>query len=168
MSLDSVEFDAFYAASHARLLRHVAVIIGDRAEAEDVLQEAWARAAQRWRMVRALDAPEAWVRRVALNLAADLGRRARRGLAAMARHGPPPDLPELSADSVDLLRAMRTLPARQREALVLRHVQGLGVAEIAVQMQVPDGTVKTWLARGRRALADRLVLEIQVEVRADG
>jgi RNA polymerase sigma-70 factor (ECF subfamily) len=168
LSLDSAGFDAFYAASHARLLRQLAVIVGDRSEAEDVLQEAYARAAQRWPTVSAYEAPEAWVRRVALNLAADLGRRARRRLAALARHGPPADLPELSADSVDLLRAMRALPARQREALVLRHVQGLDVAEIAVQMQVPDGTVKTWLARGRRALADRLALEIQVEVRTDG
>jgi len=166
--VDTDEFDAFYTASHGRLLGQLALILGDPFEAEDVLQEAYARAAQHWRRVRAYQAPEAWVRRVALNLAADLGRRARRRLAALVRHGPTPDVPELSGDSVDLLRALGTLPAPQREALVLHHVGGLGVAEIAAQLGAPAGTVKTWLARGRRALADRLALDPVQEVGTDG
>ena len=62
------EFSAFYAATYQRLLGQLVLLCGDRAEAEDALQEAFARAAVRWRRLRSYEAPEAWVRRVALNL----------------------------------------------------------------------------------------------------
>ena len=63
------DFDRFYAAAFARLVGQLAVVTGDRHEAEDVVQEAMARASLQWARLRTYDAPEAWVRRVALNLA---------------------------------------------------------------------------------------------------
>lgn len=149
-------FDEFYQACYGRLLRQVALVTTDLADAEDVLQEAFARAAIRWRQLEAYDAPEAWVLRVAMNLAADTTRRLRRRAAAMLRLGPPPTQPELSADTVDLIRALRALPLGQRQAIVLHHLVGLSVEEIGRQLGVPSGTIKGRLARGRAALARRL------------
>ena len=85
------DFEAFYQASYYRLVGQVTVLTGSLEDAEDAVQEAFARASTRWARLRDYDAPEAWVRRVALNLATSGLRRARRQLAALARlaHRPP-------------------------------------------------------------------------------
>ena len=93
-------FEEFYQACYGRLLRQLALMTTDLADAEDVLQAAFARAALRWWQLETYDVPEAWVRRVAMNLAADKARRLRRRTAAMLRLGPPSAQPELSADTV--------------------------------------------------------------------
>jgi RNA polymerase sigma-70 factor, ECF subfamily len=117
----SDDFDAFYAASYSRLVGQLFVVLGDLNEAEDVVQEAFTRAAARWPRVRTYDAPEAWVRRVALNQAFTVLRRAKRQLRLLGRLGPPPEAAEMPSDVVDLLAAMRRLPATrgvpQREPL---------------------------------------------------
>ena len=64
---------------------------------------------------------------------------------------------EPGPDRVALVRALRRLPERQRQALVLHHMAGLTVAEIAADAGVAEGTVKSWLSRGRQALAAELV-----------
>ena len=149
-------FAAFYAASYQRLLGQLFAVTGDLAEAENVLQEAYARAFARWAQVRAYDFPEAWVRRVALNLAAMAARRLRRRAAALLRLGPPRAVPELSSELLDLHQALRALPLGQRQVIVLHHLAGLPVEEVAGELGVPAGTVKSRLARGRRALAQAL------------
>src|SRR5215216_6693776 len=83
-------FAAFYAGSYRRLLGQLFAVTGDLAEAENVLQEAYARAFMRWSRVGGYDLPEAWVRRVALNLAAMAERSLRRRARALLRLGPPP------------------------------------------------------------------------------
>jgi RNA polymerase sigma-70 factor (ECF subfamily) len=161
------DFDHFYAATYERLLRQLYVVTGgDLAEAEDVLQEAYARALARWRVVSDYDAPEAWVRRVAINLAGMTARRLRSRAKAMLRLGPPGSIDELSPDALDLAGALGELSLAQRQALVLHHMAGLTVDEVAVQLGVPTGTVKTRLARGRSALASRLGAEPSGEVLA--
>jgi RNA polymerase sigma-70 factor, ECF subfamily len=151
-------FAAFYTASYQRLLGQLFAVTGDLAEAENHLQEAYARAFARWAQVHAYDHPEAWVRRVALNLAAIAARRLRRRAAALLRLGPPPAAPELSPQLLDLYQALRALPLGQRQVIVLHHLAGLPVEEVARELGVPAGTVKSRLARGRGALAR--VLEI--------
>jgi RNA polymerase sigma-70 factor, ECF subfamily len=155
------EFDEFYIASYQRLLRQVILVAGNRADAEDALQEAYARAAARWRRLRRYDLPEAWVRRVAMNLLAEAGRRARRRAAALLRIGPLPVVVELTPDLLDLAAALRVIPVAQRQVIVLHHLVGLPVEEVAHQLRVPVGTVKSRLGRGRRALAGRLALGVQ-------
>jgi RNA polymerase sigma-70 factor (ECF subfamily) len=105
--------------------------------------------------------PEAWVRRVAFNLAISGLRRARRRLLVVARLGPPVQVPALSPDRVALLQALARLPLRHRQVLVLHHGVGLPVAQIAGELGVPVGTVKSWLARGRARLAGLLAEEQQ-------
>jgi len=146
------DFDEFYSSSAARLVRHGYALTGDLAEAQDIAQEAFARAWQRWSMVRDCDSPEAWVRRVATNLAASRWRRIRVARAA-AGHAAEQYAPEVSTDTVALVSGLRTLPERQRTVLVLHYMCDLTVDQIAAELSCPPGSVKSWLSRGRTALA---------------
>lgn len=148
---------ALYAASYRRLVGQLTALVGDVAEAEDLVQEAFARAAGQWSRLERYDNPEAWLRTVAMNLARSKWRRGRRAAAVMLRlrasheEAAPP-----SPDHVALVAALRALPAVQREALVLFHVADLTVEEIARETGAPTGTVKARLSRGRAALARSL------------
>ena len=146
-----------YAVSYRRLVGQLAVMVGDVGEAEDLVQEAFVRAAGQWTRLERYDNPEAWLRTVAMNLARSKWRRGKRAAAAMVRlrsvaeHAPAP-----SSDHVTLVAALRRLSATQREALVLFHIADLSVDDIAQELGVPSGTVKARLSRGRAALADLL------------
>jgi RNA polymerase sigma-70 factor (ECF subfamily) len=131
-------------------------MIGDRAEAEDSVQEAYARAWQRWERLRGYGDPEAWVRTVAYRIAVSSWRKAFSRARAHRRHGPAEDLPGLEPNQTALTQALAQLNADQRRALVLHHVVGLSVAEISAEAGAPEGTVKSWLSRGRRSLAEQL------------
>jgi RNA polymerase sigma-70 factor (ECF subfamily) len=146
-------FEAFYAAAYRRVVGQVFAHLGDLEEAEDVTQDAFAKASFHWRRIAAYDQPEAWVRRVAFNEAHNSTRRARRWLVVLARLGPPAHVPAVSPDRVDLHRALRRLAPRHREVLVLRYVAELSVDEVARQLRLPPGTVKSRLSRARSALA---------------
>ena len=147
-----VDCDEFYLTSAARLVRHGYALTGDMAEAQDIAQEAFARAWQRWPTVRDCDSPEAWVRRVATNLAASRWRRIRVARAAAGRTAEQ-HTPEVSTDTVALVSGLRTLPERQRTALVLHYMCDMTIDQIAAELGCPAGSVKSWLSRGRTALA---------------
>jgi RNA polymerase sigma-70 factor, ECF subfamily len=149
----NAEFEEFYGGAVGRLLGQLLPVTGDLHEAEEVVQEAFARAFIHWSRLRNYEVPEAWVRRVAMNLAAERARRLRRRARAILRAGAPPQVPQVSVEALALLEALRTLPIRQRQALVLHHLVGLPVEEVARTLSIPSGTVKSALARGRRALA---------------
>jgi len=153
---DSQGFEEFYIATVGRLLGQLFPVTGDLHEAEEVVQEAFARASTRWARLRDYDVPEAWVRRVAMNLAADRHRRHHRQVAALHRVGPPPSVPPVSVDALALVHALGTLPIKQRQAIVLYYLVDLPVEEVAATLGARAGTVKSWLARGRRTLAARL------------
>lgn len=165
---DEQGFASFYAAAYPRLVAQLLAVTGNLQEAEDVVQEAFARASVRWQRLCVYQVPEAWVRRVAYNLAVSGLRRARRRLALTARLGPPPHVPPLSPDRVALVEALGRLPLRQRQVLVLHHGVGLPVDQIARQLRVPVGSVKGWLARGRAAMAGWLADVQQPERQEDG
>jgi RNA polymerase sigma-70 factor (ECF subfamily) len=152
----SRSFEEFYAGTVRRMLGQLFPIIGDLHEAEEVVQEAFARASVRWARLRDYDVPEAWVRRVAMNLAADRARTLRRQTSAILKLSPPPEVPAVSVEALALAEALRTLPVRQRQVIVLHHLVDLPVEEVARTLGVRDGTVKSLLARGRRALAAKL------------
>ena len=153
---DTEGFEEFYLATVGRLLGQLFPVTGDLHEAEEIVQEAYARASAHWARLRDYDVPEAWVRRVAMNLAADRGRRLQRQARALLRAGPPPAVPPVSVEAVALAEAMRALPMHQRQAIVLHHLVDLPVDEVAAILATRSGTVKSWLARGRRTLAARL------------
>jgi RNA polymerase sigma-70 factor, ECF subfamily len=150
------EFEVFYVATFRRLVGQLFVVTGDLAEAEDVVQEAFARGATRWGSLRDYHVPEAWVRRVALNLAANGLRRRRTRLIALLRMGPPAPVPEVSEEAVAVARALQALPITQRQVIVLHHLLDLPLEQVAIDLQVPVGTVKSRLDRARRTLSRHL------------
>lgn len=147
------DFDAFYHATRQRLLHQMYAMTGNLADAQDCVQEAYARAWQHWTDVAGHANPEAWLRTVAWRIAASRWRKIKNGVAAMARHGPPSHAPEPSPDNVALVAALKEIPEAQRRTIVLHHLVGLSVEEVAREMSVPSGTVKARLSRGRAALA---------------
>ncbi|MCG6882964.1 MAG: RNA polymerase sigma factor [Silicimonas sp.] len=144
-----------------RLFGYAARVLGDHAEAEDVVQETmlrlW-RIAPEWRQGEAQ--VSTWVYRVAVNLCTDrLRRRRTRGqvdIDAVAE--PASDMASAveamtEKDRADALQAaLDTLPERQRQAVVLRHIEGLANAEIAEIMDIGIEAVESLTARGKRAL----------------
>ena len=150
---DARAFDAFYVGTRGRLVHQLYALTGDAADAQECVQEAYARAWQRWSQVSGYDDPEAWVRTVARRVALSRWRKARNRVVAYRRHGEPEPVPAPSPDNVALVAALRQLPAAQREALVLHHLCGRSVQEVAGELRVPVGTVKARLSRGRAALA---------------
>ncbi len=146
-------FEQVYRSCYARLVGQLFLVTTDRAEAEEAVQEAFTRLWAKWPELQDYDNPEAWTRQVAINIAISRWRRHRRNIQLYAA-GDMTTLPD--SDSGDLVAALRALPAKQRRALVLHYVAGLSVAEVAVEMSARPGTVKSWLSRGRAALA-RLV-----------
>jgi RNA polymerase sigma-70 factor (ECF subfamily) len=150
------DFDAFYRDTSQRLLRYAYGLTGDPGDAQDLVQEAYARAWQRWRRLAGYEEPEAWLRTVVSRLSTDRWRRLRvrqekAGRVAQSATTPPP-----SEDTVLLVRAMRGLPAAHRRALVLHYLLDRSVAEIAAETGATSGTVKSWLSRGRAGLAAAL------------
>jgi RNA polymerase sigma-70 factor, ECF subfamily len=153
-------FEEFFAATYGRLVGLLFAFLHDRAQAEDVVQDAFASALLRWPVLRRYHDPEAWVRAVAFRRAIDHHRRNARQLRALVRLGPPPAPPPVGAEHVDLVRALRRLPLAQREVLVLHYVAELAVERVAAELRVPVGTVKSRLARGRAALAQELQADV--------
>lgn len=148
--------DALYAASYRRLVVQMYAICGDLADAEDAVQEAFITALRKSRTLRSVRNPEAWIRTVAL-------RRLHRGwrhLAVVRRHqamdGGPEHTVEVGVEQVALVTALRLLDPDQREVVVLHHLADLSVAEIAEDLNVPIGTVKSRLSRGRARLGELL------------
>ena len=148
-----MDFDEFYLGCRDRVVLHIAALIGDPAEALDHVQEAFVKAWTRWDRIADFDDPEAWVRRVAYHHAVSGWRRVRR---LVLRSEPDPNVPYFDADQRELFEALAQLSAREREAVVLHHLVGYSVDEIATQLAAPSGTVKSWLSRGRAKLAAAL------------
>jgi RNA polymerase sigma-70 factor (sigma-E family) len=147
------EFDRFVSDSTDTLLRTAYLLVGDMQEAEDLVQEALLKVARRWPRVRRMDHPAAYARRILINHATGSARRRSRHRGELAA-GALPDQADLSADpnSLDgqdeLLRALASLPPRQRAVLVLRYYLDLPEAEVAAALKCSLGTVKSTSARG--------------------
>jgi RNA polymerase sigma-70 factor (ECF subfamily) len=154
------EFQEFYESNYGRMVALVAAVLGDRDQAEDVAQEAFARALTRWSQIGGYDLPEAWVRRVALRIAVDSRRRLQRAIRvsvklAGQRQASEPDPSDALGFSA-LGAALRRLPMRERQVLALHYLADLPVAAIARECGLPVGTVKTRLTAGRRRLEAEL------------
>jgi RNA polymerase sigma-70 factor (ECF subfamily) len=151
-----MDFDAFYRDTSRRLLRYAYGLTGNPAEAQDLVQEAYARAWQRRRRLAGYDDPEAWLRLVVNRLSADRWRRLGVRRQRAAAQAPAPPAPPPSEDVVLLVSAMRTLPPSHRRALALYYLLDRSVTDIAAETGASTGTVKSWLSRGRAGLAAAL------------
>jgi RNA polymerase sigma-70 factor, ECF subfamily len=149
-------FDVFYRDTCRRLIQFAYGLTGDPIEAQDMVQEAYARAWQRWRRLRRYDDAEAWLRLVVSRLVTDRWRWLGVRHAAAATDRPPPPAEPPSEDTVLLVGALRALPMAQRRALVLHYLLDRPIADIAIETGASVGTVKSWLSRGRASLATAL------------
>jgi RNA polymerase sigma-70 factor, ECF subfamily len=149
-------FDVFYRDTCRRLLRFAYGLTGDPIEAQDMVQEAYARAWQRWRRLRRYEDAEAWLRLVVTRLVTDRWRWLGVRHAAAAADRPPPPVAPPSEDTVLLVGALRALPMAHRRALVLHYLLDRPIADIAIETGASVGTVKSWLSRGRASLAAAL------------
>lgn len=148
-------FDAFFRAEFPKMVALASVLTGVGEVGRDVAQESMVKAFRDWSTVGQLDRPGAWVRRVTINAAMSWHRSRSRERAARSR---------LRADAVQPLAppedtfwdAVRSLPPRQRSAVVLHHLEDLPVAEVADVLGVAVGTVKASLAKGRAKLEPQL------------
>lgn len=157
---DVPEFDSWVAARGPALLRLAYTLTGNRADAEDLVQEALSRALPRWNRIVRVEDPNAYVRRMVVNAHTSTWRRfGRREVPSSLRPEPERAAPEsrvASDDSRRLWLACRSLPAAQRTAVVLRFYEQLEYAEIAALTDVREGTVRSRVSRGIAALRAEL------------
>lgn len=160
--MDVEGFEGWYRAHHARLLGALRVRCGDERLAREGLDEACSRAVERWDRVGAMARPSGWVYRVALNHVRRLARRRAMEAALLGRQVPSVPL-EVAAD-VELWAAVRRLPDRQRDVIVLRYLVDLPEAEVAASLGITRGAVSASAAKARAALAAELGEEtVEVE-----
>lgn len=154
--MDELSFDEAFTSLYAVAYRVAFRVVGQREEATDIAQETLARAAVRWSRVHDHAAP--WVATVAGNLAIEYWRKRKRRDAVELR----PALPaspanggftdERQIERMDLVRALRALPRRQRQVVVLRYLADCSEAEVAALIGCSQGTVKSSASRGLTAL----------------
>lgn len=155
MSRDETGFAEFFQESWDPCVRAVAASTGDALLAEEQVAEAFARAWASWRKVSGHPAPRAWVVRTALNAGASWWRRRGRELPLAGHDSPVPEGAPSRLDSATL-RALRRLPARQREVIALRVFLDLDVETTARTLGIAPGTVRAHQARAASALRDAL------------
>lgn len=152
-------FEQLYQSDYRAVVGLTYAMTGSRWVAEDLAQEAFLRAHREWSQVEQMLSPGGWVRRVALNLARSRWRRMRSEaraslrLASQAQRGNTQGEPELEV----FWEEVRRLPARQSQALTLRYVEDMSLAQIASVLDVAEGTVKALLHQGRGRLSRQLV-----------
>jgi RNA polymerase sigma-70 factor, ECF subfamily len=153
---DTTEFENWYADHYRRLVATMYLVTGDRAAATEAVDEACARAFERWSRVRDMQSPTGWTLAVARNALRTSSRADRRRritaerLSGQGRSVPPPEM------HLDVWDAVRRLPRRGREVIALRYLGDLPEREIAELLQIAPGTVARALHDARQSLAGML------------
>jgi RNA polymerase sigma-70 factor, ECF subfamily len=154
-------FAQLYQESYRSLVLTAYALLRDMGEAEEVTQEAFAVAYGRRGRVSRAESPEAWVRKVVVNLARRRWRR-RATLEKILHREVEQVVPEGFGEHLDLHAAIRSLGHEYQAAVVLHYLADLPVDEVASILDVPVGTVKSRLSRARAALAGQLRAEEEV------
>ena len=150
------DFERLYRNTYRRILGTLITLVRDQATAEDCAQETYERAFRHWKEWRPEASVEAWLHRIAINVAISDRRRWRLRQAGelIRRLGRPVETadPAEVAQRSDLVKAMKKLPTKQAAALVLRHYHGYSNREIAAALGVPEQTVASRLGAARKQL----------------
>ncbi len=139
---------------HPRVVRSVFLMLGDQQEAQDVAQEAFVRAFERWEHVSGLDRPELWIQKVATNLALSSLRRRRRGVPFLQRIDD--QVSETPLPDPDLRQALLGLAPAQRSVVVLRFYLDWSVAETARALGRREGTVRALTSQALARLREKV------------
>ncbi|MFF7648441.1 RNA polymerase sigma factor [Streptomyces sp. NPDC007983] len=162
------EFDAFYARTYPALAARAVMLSGNRQNAEDAVQEAYIEAMRRWPHVRACASPEAWVDTTMRRKLSRDGRRwwFRWKPVELTVPAATTATVEETAEALAVLRALGTLPPRQRQVVVMHSLEGMSYAEIAAELGISTGSVGSNLHKARARLT--LLLDLSWDVRPDG
>jgi RNA polymerase sigma factor (sigma-70 family) len=144
------EFAWFFRTEYEAVVRTMYLIVHDRELARDIAQEAFIQLFARWRRISQYERPDAWVRRVGIRMAVRTVKRERLR-PRLERELDVASLPQ--PVDVDVLQAVRGLPATQRAAIVLFYFEDRPVAEVAQILSCPEATVRVYLHRARKRLA---------------
>jgi RNA polymerase sigma-70 factor, ECF subfamily len=149
-------FEDFYRDEHAGVFGSLVLLTRNRADAEELMQEAFLRVWERWDDLHDLDDPTGYLYRTAMNAAFSRRRRAKVAARKLLRPDPPPDpLEELEhRDAID--HALDHLTQRQRAAVVLCDLLGFASGEAADAMRIAPSTIRVLLARGRETMRREL------------
>jgi len=150
------EFTAFFRAEYARAVRTVTLVVGDRAVAEEIAQDAFVQLYDHWAKVCRYERPDAWVRRVAIRMATRTARRDRLRQVLEIASAPDQHAPALPEVDDAVYAAVRRLPLGQRTAVVLFYLEDRPVAEVADLMRCSTSTARVHLHKARRRLAELL------------
>jgi RNA polymerase sigma-70 factor, ECF subfamily len=153
---DRTGFEAFYAGHLPRVLRACTLVLLDRGDAEDVAAEAFARLWSHWGQIHGEDHAGGYVFKTAMRLCSKRRRHVAREVVG--------EVPERNrvtdpGTRVAVVDALRGLPIRQRQSVVLRDWAGFETSEVARMLGTKESTVRVHLARGRAALREALVVE---------
>lgn len=155
---DSRDFDRFVASASPGLLRAAFLLTGDRADAEDLLQNALVRVFRRWQTITG--PPTSYAFTVLINLSHDHRRRMRRRPKTVASGAwePPAGADPVGRllDRAEVVQAARCLPRVQQAVIACRFLLDLSVGETAVALDLPEGTVKSYTARALARMRDLL------------
>ncbi len=155
------DFDRFFLELLPKVTQLVLRVIPERAVAEDIAAESFARAFARWSKVGRLPYRAAWVMRVAANLAIDESRRRARR-ARPSRPSPvEPDPAGSVALHATLVQALSRLPRSQKEATALRYLADLPEDDVSALLGISPGTVKSHLNRARATLRKQLGTDLE-------
>lgn len=149
------DFDEFYRAEFRGLVVLASAVLGQRAGAEDVAQEAMLDAFRRWDRVGGYEAPRAWVRKVVVQRGMKVSKkRSNERDAHLRAVAPVGAVPTASTASIDpsLLVHLRALPPQQRAAVALHYLEDLSIKDIASLLEIAEGTVKAHLFKARSSL----------------
>lgn len=150
LATSPTDFEPWYRAQHPRLIATLLLVTGDLEVAREAVDEAFARALERWPRVSAMDSPSGWTFQVARNVARRRLRRAALERRLLARAGRPVEVP---APAGELWHLVAALAPRQREVVVLRYVADLTEADIATALGSSRSTVSTTLRDAHERLA---------------
>ncbi len=152
------EYAAFYRAEYPAVVRTSYLIVHDRQRAEEIAQEAFIQLLSHWSKVSRYQQPGAWVRRVAIRIAARSARR--ESLRPTLEQATEPSPAFAAAQDVDLLNAIKQLPTRQRAAVALFYFEDRSLPEVADILGCSHAAAKVHVFNARRRLADLLSEEV--------
>jgi DNA-directed RNA polymerase specialized sigma24 family protein len=153
LTVDADGFEDWYREQYRRVFASVLVVSGDRAATGDAVDEAFARALERWPRVRTMESPVGWTFTVARNLLRRAAKRSARDRAVGVSVDPVPEI------DFALWDVVRSLPKRERELIALRYIADLTEPEIATTLGIAKGTVGRGLHDARAHLHSMLTPE---------
>ena len=148
-----VAFEDFFRETHVSLFRALSLVTGSRHEAEDVMQVAFIKVFERWDRVAAMENPEGFLYRVAMNEFRSRYRRAKRAIRRAVASAPPDEAFEEAIEDRDVvIRALRELVPRQRAAIVLTALLEYSSEEAGELLGIDAATVRALGSRGRASM----------------